>query len=211
MWFSNILACLLFLAVIALAPWKDFFMVFQRVLLWLGYSVALASVWLLEVKVLDVFAIHLSLMTAAVFLLGFPLAVTAGAFGLLAHQLVSPFMWDNLGLNFLLTVVVPALGASLALRLVAMVPINNLFVFILGGGFFGAILSVLITVLSAFVLFFIFNAWSLTVVLKDHAWLYGMSLFPEGFINGAIVSTTTVLWPNLVKSYDDHRYLDDDK
>ncbi|GAA6167775.1 hypothetical protein [Sessilibacter corallicola] len=197
------------LLIVLFAPWRAFFSVSQRVLLWLFYAFSLASVWLLEVKVADVFSVHLSMMTAAVFLFGFRLAILAGVFGLFAHQLVSPFMWDVLGLNFLLTVVMPAVGTYIALKIVALVPINNLFVFILGGGFFGAILSVLVTVASGLALFGIFNAWSLTVVIKDHLWLYGMSLFPEGFINGAIVSTTTVLWPHLVKTYDDHRYLDD--
>lgn len=209
MWFSTISACLIMLLIVLFAPWRAFFSVSQRVLLWLFYAFSLASVWLLEVKVADVFSVHLSMMTAAVFLFGFRLAILAGVFGLFAHQLVSPFMWDVLGLNFLLTVVMPAVGTYIALKIVALVPINNLFVFILGGGFFGAILSVLVTVASGLALFGIFNAWSLTVVIKDHLWLYGMSLFPEGFINGAIVSTTTVLWPHLVKTYDDHRYLDD--
>jgi uncharacterized membrane protein len=209
MWFSNIASCLILLSVFVFAPWKAFFSVTQRVFLWLFYAFTLALIWLLNVSIVDVFAIHLSLMTAAVFLFGFPLAIMAGVFGLLAYQLVSPIMWENIGLNFLLTVFFPALGARLALKIVALVPINNLFVFILGGGFFGAILSVIVTVISGFILFGVFNAWSLTVLLRDHAWLYGMSLFPEGFINGAIISTTTVLWPDLVKCYDDHRYLDD--
>ncbi len=32
-------------------------------------------------------------------------------------------------------------------------------------------------------------------------------LFPEGFINGAVVSALAVFAPELLRSYDDERYL----
>jgi uncharacterized membrane protein len=34
-------------------------------------------------------------------------------------------------------------------------------------------------------------------------------LFPEGFINGMLVTTLTVFYPDLVKTFDDRHYLAD--
>ena len=31
--------------------------------------------------------------------------------------------------------------------------------------------------------------------------------FPEGFLNGAVISALTVFYPDIVKTYDDVRYL----
>ncbi|WP_460052013.1 hypothetical protein [Sessilibacter sp. MAH2] len=209
MWFGFIASAVIVLAALIFAPWRSFFSVSHRVLLWLAYSSIMGFVWLLKVELSAVIAVHLSMMSAAVFLFGLPLAIIAGVFGLVAVQLVMAIDLHNLGLNFLLSVAYPVFGAIIALQVVTRIPFNNLFVFILGGGFFGAVFTVIFTVINAYAIFWIFNAWSLEVILEDHFWLYGMSLFPEGFINGATISTITVLWPDLVKSYDDKRYLGD--
>lgn len=37
-----------------------------------------------------------------------------------------------------------------------------------------------------------------------------LMMFPEGFLNGMIVTTLTVFYPGLVKTFDDSYYLGDE-
>jgi uncharacterized membrane protein len=39
--------------------------------------------------------------------------------------------------------------------------------------------------------------------------LVSLVLFPEGFINGMIITTLTVFYPQVVKTFDDKHYLGD--
>ena len=77
----------------------------------------------------------------------------------------------------------------------------------MGGGFFGAMLTTGLTAVGALALFWLLDAWSLQIVLQDNLWLFAVSMFPEGFMGGAVLTVVTVLWPWLVKSYDEDRYL----
>lgn len=54
------------------------------------------------------------------------------------------------------------------------------------------------------------SLWAGTVLLLDpdldHA-LVMLLTFPEGFLNGALISALTVFYPDIVRTYDDVRYL----
>jgi uncharacterized membrane protein len=86
---------------------------------------------------------------------------------------------------------------------------NNLFLYLLGVGFGGGILAMLATVLVAL---------GMLLLCDQHAWVNGalqnwplilLVLFPEGFINGMLVTTLTVFYPHLVKTFDEQHYLGD--
>ena len=48
-----------------------------------------------------------------------------------------------------------------------------------------------------------------TAALENWPMIFLM-LFPEGFINGMVVTTLTVFYPHLVKTFDDDFYLEND-
>lgn len=206
-WVATVLSSLGLLAALVLCPWRAFFQVRPRSVLWLGYWLVLTFVWSLRIPMGEIMAMHLTALAPAVFIFGAPLALLLASLALVSSQLLQPLTWQVLPLNWLLGVLLPVAGAWLARVLVNRLPLNNLFVFILGGGFGGSILMVVVTVAGSLMFLSAFSVPSLVVVLQDHLWLFGLSAFPEGFIGGAVLSTITVLWPGLVKNYDDQRYL----
>ena len=80
----------------------------------------------------------------------------------------------------------------------------------LGAGFGGGLLSVLLVAVTALPVLWL---------IGQHGWvgqalanwpLILLMMFPEGFINGMIVTTLTVFYPDLVKTFDDGFYLGDE-
>ncbi len=209
LWFCLIASGGLLLIAFLLTPWRAFLAVRDRSLMWLGYWLVVSFVWLLKIPLAGILAMHLTVLTAAVFIFGWALTLLIGALALLAGQLLQPLPWYTLPVNFWLGVAMPVAASWLVQQFIARVPVNNLFMFILGGGFAGSIFTVFVTLLASLFWYWLFSLDSLLVTLSDHAWLYVMSIFPEGFIGGAVLSTVTVLKPDLVKSYDDDRYLSD--
>jgi len=208
-WVSLVGAGVTLLVALIAAPWRAFFSVRDRGLLWLGYWLVLTFIWLLRIPVAEVLSMHLTGLTAAVFIFGWPLTVILGAFAVLANQLMHPLAWYNVTGHFFLSVAIPATAAWIARTFIHKLPIDNLFVFILGGGFFGAMLTTALTAVTALFCFWVLDAWSVRIILQDHLWIYAVSMFPEGFMGGSVLTTVTVLWPWLVKGYDEDRYLSD--
>ncbi|BFM07574.1 hypothetical protein GCM10025791_00870 [Halioxenophilus aromaticivorans] len=181
----------------------------ERSLLWIGYWIVISFIWLLRIPAAQSFSVHLCGLTAAVFIFGWPLTVILGAMAVVVNQLLEPMPWYTLSSQMLLAVLIPASIAYGVRRLVLALPVNNLFVYLLGGGFFGSMATTAASALTILALFWALDVWSLRVVLQDNLWLFAVSMFPEGFMGGAVLTTITVLWPELVKNYDDERYLSD--
>ena len=110
---------------------------------------------------------------------------------------------------WLATVAAPALVSRLVVYWVRGLRSNNLFLYLLGVGFAGGMLAMLATVVTAL---------ALLELCGQQAWVEGalqnwplllLILFPEGFINGMTVTTLTVFYPHLVKTFDEQHYLGD--
>ncbi|GLS26107.1 energy-coupling factor ABC transporter permease [Marinibactrum halimedae] len=205
-------ACAIPLAVsvvlaVTYAPWKALWRVGERFRLWCAWIGFCGVFWLLNVNIVDVIAFHPLVVMAAVILFGWELGVLSGLLALALNFWIRQQGWETFVIDGWLSVVVPSLASIGVLRLIANIPKKNIFVFILGGGFFGAMVSVLAMLGASFTWFSLTGATSLTVMLSDYAWMLALMLFPEGFINGAIVTMVTVLWPSLVRTYDDAVYL----
>ncbi len=76
-------------------------------------------------------------------LLGAPLALLVGAAALAFTTLVSGYALDTLTINFILCVLTPVLSTRLLLACINAAHIKNLFIYTLGAGFGGGILSIL--------------------------------------------------------------------
>ena len=111
--------------------------------------------------------------------------------------------------DYVLSVGVPGIASWLVLKLIAVIRFRNLFVYMLGGGFFGAMAAVQMIGLTSLLLFFLCAEEELLQITLEHYLLFFLLMFPEGFINGSVMTMLTVYCPDLVKTYDDHIYLDD--
>ena len=189
------------------APWRQLINAQERQHAFAFVIVALALFWQLEVDVQGMWLLRPLLMMALVMVFGAPLAIVAASLALLLEQLLGDFQWSILGLSICFAVVVPVLTASGVLLLLERIPNRNLFHYMLGGGFFGAMITVQVMAACVYVYVWLLGPEPLLFSIRSHYYLSLLMMFPEGFMNGAIVTTVTVLKPELMKTYDDKFYL----
>ena len=179
----------------------------QHVLL--GGLLALLLLWLMTFRVIEDVRIHLLGVTTLTLIVGWRFAVLGATPVLFAHLWWEQFSTGAAPLAWLFTVLVPATTTRLLAHLLRRYGLRNLFVYMLGAGFGGGLLSVLVLGLLALPTFYLMGqgAW-IAGALEN--WIFVVLLmFPEGFINGMLVTAFTVFYPDVVKTFDDAYYLDD--
>jgi uncharacterized membrane protein len=208
-----LLLALLMLAGLAIAvwygPWQALRAVPTRVHLVLGTSLGCTCLWLMSISLGEVASVHLLAMTSVTLVLGWCLAVLAGSLALLAQLLILGEPLTALPAAWLFSVAVPA---SLSSWLVSRLPRRqNLFLYTLGGGFAGGMLCALaVAVLATGFLWLAGEAELAGRALE--AWpMLALVLFPEGFINGMLVTAACVFFPGAVKTFDEGLYFGDDE
>lgn len=193
-----------------LADWHALLSVPARLHLIFGAVLFCLVLWLLSVRVIDGLWLHFLGMTSVTLLLGARFALLAGTAAL---ALLTPLIgesWPGLSPAWLLTVAIPVAVSRLLVHALRKLKSRNLFIYLLGAGFGGGLLSVLAVAAAALPLLWLIGqgAW---VGSALESWpLISLMLFPEGFINGMVVTTLTVFYPQVMKTFDDSHYLDED-
>lgn len=178
-------------------------------LLW-GSAAALAALWSIGVSLEgDGLRVHMLGITSVVMLVGLSPAMITGALLMLLYSLAGLSAWSMLAVNYCLLIVVPALITHCWLLLIARIPLNNLFIYMLGGGFIGGIVTRISLALLLYTMGAAAGDNSLLAINADKylPWLLLLA-FPEGFINGMIVSAMAVFFPHWLRSLDEYRYID---
>lgn len=166
------------------------------------------GLWLLDAEIGGVMRIHLLGMTGVTLVLGWCFAIQCGSVALLLLLLLQsepltayPFAW-------LCSVAIPATVSRLLVVRLARLRQQNLFVFTLGGGFVGAMLAVLAVAVAALTLLWVIGEYGLVRSGLRNWPFIALIMFPEGFINGTVVTAICVYHPEAVKTFDDKRYID---
>ncbi len=205
---STLLALLVLGLALRYAPWAALRAVPYRVHLVLGAALACTCLWLMSVDLGGAVRVHLLAMTSMAMLLGWCLAVLAGGLALLLQLLILGEPALALPVAWLLGVALPA---SLSSWWVSKLPRQqNLFVYTLGGAFFGGMLSSL--AVAATTLLTLWIAGEHELVRRGlEVWpMLALALFPEGFINGMLVTSACVFFPGAVKTFDERLYFGED-
>jgi uncharacterized membrane protein len=193
---------------ITYAPWKQLWQKNIRFHLFTGAIIALGLFWsFVGVNVHELYKLHLSLITTVTFIFGIYIGVVIGALALVFSHISTPLPLENIGFHFLTGVATPAMITQLMLIVIGKMRIQNVFVYTLGGSFLGGMLAAIgIGATSIFLLWL--TGSTMLWPVWDNKYLFLLLTFPEGFCNGAIISTITILRPDLVKTYNDDFYLD---
>lgn len=207
---ARVLAVGVLLLALYAAPWRQLRAVPARQHLFFLVALALAALWLASFRPAAGILLHLLGMSTATLLLGGVLATLAALLALLFLVALGQTPLDALPLAWLLTAVVPALTTTALLRLLAWQGHRNLFMFLLGLGFFGAMTSVLTVALAGLAVLALGGQPALVDAALAQATLLPLLLFAEGFVNGAATSTLTVYFPHLVRGFDEDHFLRED-
>ena len=204
---SLVVSAAVLLFAILIAPWDALIKVPYRQHLFFGAVICLAILWLMKITWVKGFLLHPIGMTAVTVIFGWRLAVILGFIALLTFELLSAGQWRSMPLDYIFTVVVPVTLSYALIRVVQSWPSRNLFLFVLGVGFIGAMLGYMLSLCLVLLL-----AWLIDhQIFIDRIWqefaIIIMLLNVEGFLNGAVVTAMSVFAPHLVKSFNDRKYL----
>ncbi|MDX1693976.1 MAG: hypothetical protein R3208_09435 [Ketobacteraceae bacterium] len=210
-WFAGgvTLLSLVLLAVAAYtAPWRALMLKAERQHALFAAWVSLVLMMKLQIHWVDGISLHFLVMTTLVVIFGWSLSLMIGA----AAQLLL-CLWEGnpgwgISVNFFLATVVPATISYGILRFIIRHKSNNLFLFLLGGGFFGSILTLLGTLVILAAVVALNGRWDTLADMADSALMVVLLSYSEGFINGLLVTAVTVFFPGIVKTFDEKKYLD---
>lgn len=197
------------LAAALYTPWRILRLSPERVHLVAGGALACLLLWLLNIRMIDGLVLHLLGVTTLTMVVGWSLALLAGSAALLALILAADLAWGGYPLAWLFTVALPATTSWLLARALYRPRLRNPFFYILGAGFAGGALVVLVDALLALALFAAagLDRW-VEGALAFWPLLF-LVMFSEGFINGMCISALAIFHPDAVKTFDDRFYLDD--
>jgi uncharacterized membrane protein len=209
-WLSNALGVLMALTCalcLRYADWRALQAVPARYHLVFGGTVACLALWLISVNVIAGLWIHFLGMTALTLILGWRFAVLAGSVAVILHTLIIGQPLGAASPAWLLTVAAPATVSRWLVQRLRHLRASNLFIYMLGAGFGGGLLSVLAVAPLALLLLWLGGQLEWVHLALDNWPLIFLLLFPEGFINGMVVTTLTVFYPDMVKTFDEAHYL----
>ncbi len=176
---------------------------------WLAATVMVMLLWQLRAQAVDWLTLHLMFTALLTLVFKAPLALLSIVVVNLAMVLLGRVEWPLLGVNVLVTGVVPALVISLVWRLVDRRLPDHLMVFFFVGCFFGPALATLAAGGAAVGLM----ALGATDPGAMHQALEYARFLPllmpsEAFITGMLMSILLVYHPDWVATFSDHRYID---
>lgn len=186
------------------ADWQALWQVPSRLHLLLGSVAFCVVLWLLSARVGDDLRLHLLGMTSVTLLLGWRFAILSGTLALAIHLALLGEPLATVPTAWVLNVGVPA---TVSRGLLSLLPRRqNLFLYTLGGGFAGGMLAVIAVALTALLLLWLGGQSALVSEALGAFPFLALLLFPEGFINGTLVTAAAVFFPSAVKTFDEHFY-----
>lgn len=206
---SLLLDCILVIVAIRYAPWRAIVRATERQHALFFSLVFLPFFWLLHVKLQGVLEIHLLAVTSMILVFGWCIGTLAAALSVIIYTTLWTQTWWALPVNILVSVFIPGSVSFLIFFFISRWRVNHLFAYMLGAGFFGAIASVLVVGVIMSGIGFLTEGSELSRLIEHNRPYFFIWAFPEGFINGTIVSAITIFYPQLVKTLDEDRYLSD--
>ncbi|WOJ94713.1 energy-coupling factor ABC transporter permease [Congregibacter variabilis] len=196
---------------VARAQWSALSQQPWRMHLVAGGAVACLLLWLLNIHLVDGLVLHFLGVTTLSLLVGWSFSVLGASFAVVGLYALQGLDWTAYPLSVLLCVLLPATTTRILARLLYRPSLKHPFVYILGAGFAGGGLVMLLLALAALLLFWSSGLHSYLDNVREFWPLLFLLMFSEGFINGMCVTAFAIFYPNWMKTFDDQFYFDDER
>ena len=211
LWTANALFILALIAAATQAPAKQLLANSPSQHVYFGAMVALLLLWGVKAGISPGLGFHHLGATIFTLMFGWPLAI----FGLSAILLLSLLLEHAglttqllaLGINGLLSIVVPVFTSYAMLKLSQRYLPDNFFIYIFVVAFFGAGLAVAVSRLVSMAVLGLAGVYSDAKLIQESLLMMPLFMFPEAFITGMLISIFVVYRPNWVVTFDDERYI----
>jgi uncharacterized membrane protein len=188
------------------APWQALKHDHRHVHTLGGSLLLLVILHSLSLGVTEGLVLHLLGVTTVTLLLGLRFTLLVGAAAVVISLVLSGHPVASAPLGWWLSVVAPALVTRWWVGWLRQRRSRHPFVYIMGAGFFGGILAALVTAVAGLAtLAAIGQAQWVEAALANWPVIV-LIAFPEGFINGTLVTAFVVLAPDTLKHFDSDYY-----
>ena len=207
LWASNIVFLLFLLLAVRLAPWNELFNKQEKQHVFLGAVVALLTIWGIKAGISPGLGFHHLGATLFTLMFGWPLAIVGLTVAMAASLLLLASDSASLGINGLLSIVIPIIVSYSILKLSQKCLPDNFFIYIFICAFFGAGTAIAISRLSAITLLSVINAYPNEQLIEESLQYLPLFMFPEAFVTGMLITVFVVYRPDWVTTFDDERYI----
>jgi len=188
------------------APWAAVNAERWRIHLIITSFVFLVILWSLRAEIMPGLAIFILGITAVVLTIGLAFALLVG----IAAALVTEVLFGNgyliTGWHFITAALIPALITFYVVRAGQRYLPANFFIYLFLGVFLSGVLAAFATSLTTAGLMIVSGLYSLDSLMHNYLAMTPLRAFPEGVINGMIMTGLALIVPHWVISYDDKRY-----
>ncbi|MCV6609844.1 MAG: energy-coupling factor ABC transporter permease [Amphritea sp.] len=191
------------------APWKTLFSNRQLQHLFMGTTVALMVLWQMRAGISPGLGIHFLGVTVLTLMFGWDLAILSASAALLGTTLMGQESWNGFAVNGLCTIVIPVIASYGVLRLVEARFPPNFFVYLFLCAFLGAGFATLCGGLSMGFLLWISDVYTGTKIHHEYIQYLPLIMFPEGLLNGIIMTGMMVFYPGWIRTFDAKKYIDE--
>ena len=207
LWASNILFLLCLLLAIRFAPWKALFNSQQSQHVFLGAVVLLLTIWGFKAGISPGLGFHHLGATLFTLMFGWSLAIVGLTVTMIASVLLQASDWASLGINGLISIVLPIVSSHAILKSSQKWLPDNFFIYIFVCAFFGAAVAIALSRLSAITLLLLINAYPYEQLIEESLQYLPLFMFPEAFITGMLITIFVVYRPDWITTFDDERYI----
>jgi len=207
LWASNILFVLCLLLATRFAPWKALLSRQESQHVFLGAVVILLTLWGIKAGISPGLGFHHLGATLFTLMFGWSLAIVGLTVTMIASLLLQASDWTSLGINGLISIVIPIATSYAILKFSQKWLPDNFFIYIFICAFFGAGVAIAISRLSAITLLSLINAYPNEQLIEESLQYLPLFMFPEAFVTGMLITIFVVYRPDWITTFDDERYI----
>ena len=199
-WMAWLIWALAIITAILTAPWRAM-KIPQRQHLFFASLLGLMLLWRLEAGIAPGLGFHFLAVTTLVLMFGWSLAVIGASLVEIALIWGVESGIEALALNALLIVVLPATVTALVYRGVMRYLPHDPFAYMFVCAFFGGVLAAVATVFLRVGILAFGETYSYARMAAEYLPFLPLYAFPEGVINGMIVTVMVVLRPEWLRTF----------
>ncbi len=170
------------------------------------WSLALCLFSMGRTGVLPGLSFHVLALTAATLMMSWRLAFLAALFTQIMLWICGFEALAMLGVNSLFSGLLPiAVAQGFCTLLQRFLP-KNPFIFTIGCGFFGGIFTMAITMSILALLYYLLGLYPWEMVWDKYLKFLPVIIYPEGFINGVILTGMVAFHPRAISAFDPDSY-----
>ncbi|MBV0932478.1 energy-coupling factor ABC transporter permease [Marinobacterium weihaiense] len=209
LWAAALFSLLMLLLALRSAPWPVLAGERRLQHLLFGATVSLMLMWTMRAGVSPGLGIHFLGMTTLALMFGWDLAILSGTLALLGMTVIGHESWDTFSVNVLCSVIVPALASIGVLRLVEAKLPRNFFVYLFMCAFFGAGVATAAAGMVMALLLWFDGVYPWGKIYLEYVRFLPLIMFPEGLLNGIIMTAMMAFHPDWIRTFDARLYIDE--